>query len=721
MTISSTVRIAGPFIGTGTATVFPFAFKVFTATNLQVVRVDTSTGLESPLFLTTDYTVSLNADQDSNPGGSLTLLAVLATGFNMIITSDIANLQPTDLTNQGGFYPEVITDALDRATIQIQQMADELTRSIKIPVTDGLSLDMELPTAAARANSFLAFDATGEPTVVTAGSSGAPTTITRQQFSGTGSQVAYTLASDPGALGNSCEVFVGGIYQQRDTYTIAGTTLTFTAAPVAGTDNIEVVNFLTTAIGTTDSSLVTYVPAGAGATQRTVQAKLRDVVSVKDFGAVGDGVADDTAAIQAAINYANASGKRYVVAPCATYKITSTITVGKGTLARDVLVIDFEGSRVNYTGAGIALYSFGERGFNICNINLVATTGDRVAGTIGIKADSLQPNNSDSYSVENFFIYNFDIGIDLGSFGVAQNAVNLVRIINGTIEHGGDAIRAKSSNIDLALFESLQIVDLTRNGFDFERIGIGSIRSSFGFGITGAFINVDSIIESFEFINIENELCGNFFKSTNWSLLHESLVFRGCEINSPCDLSGTGNNQRLIKFDSCNVNANVSVNGDSTVVFDNCFIRTGATVSAAVSGSLVRMRGCTILGTVTSVGDYSAIDIEAPATSSTEEPISLGSVTGTIQPDFRRYSIFQATLTGNTIIQNRYYYLVHNRAVFVLTQDATGGRTITFSNVAATTWKYDTTGLTTVANTTSVWEFVQIGTVYYLKSLRILP
>ena len=324
MTISSTVRIAGPYIGNGTATVFSFAFKVFTATNLQVVRVDTSTGLESTLVLTTDYTVSLNADQDSNPGGNVTLLAVLATGFNMIITSDIANLQPTDLTNQGGFYPEVITDALDRATIQIQQMADELTRSIKIPVTDGLSLDMELPTAAARANSFLAFDATGEPTVVTAGSSGAPTTITRQQFSGTGSQVAYTLASDPGALGNSCEVFVGGIYQQRDTYTIAGTTLTFTAAPVAGTNNIEVVNFLTTAIGTTDSSLVTYVPAGAGATQRTVQAKLRDVVSVKDFGAVGDDVTNDTAAIQAAINAAYALNKSLYI-PGGRYRFTNLV------------------------------------------------------------------------------------------------------------------------------------------------------------------------------------------------------------------------------------------------------------------------------------------------------------------------------------------------------------------------------------------------------------
>jgi hypothetical protein len=185
---------------------------------------------------------------------------------------------------------------------------------------------MELPSAVDRANSFLSFDAAGEPLMVSAGSPGAPTSITRQQFSGTGSQVAYTLASDPGALGNSCEVFVGGIYQQRDTYTIAGTTLTFTAAPVAGTNNIEVVNFLTTAIGTTDSSLVTFVPAGPGATTRTAQAKMRDVVSVKDFGAVGDGVTDDATAIQLAINSLPASGG-IVLFPSGTYQLTATQTV----------------------------------------------------------------------------------------------------------------------------------------------------------------------------------------------------------------------------------------------------------------------------------------------------------------------------------------------------------------------------------------------------------
>ena len=314
MTISSTTRIAGPFIGNGTASAFPFTFKVFAATDLDVIKLTVSTGTESTLVLTTDYTVSLNGDQNSNPGGTVTLTAgALASGFTLTITSDIANLQPTDLTNQGGFYPEVITDSLDRATIQIQQIADIGDRTLKIPISDG-TLNMELPTKTERANSFLLFDANGLPSVVTAGSSGAPATITRQVFSGTGSQTVFTLASDPGALGNSAQVYIGGVYQQRSTYTIAGTTLTFSAAPVAGTDNIEFVNFLTSNIGATSADLVTYTPSGSGAVARSAASKFGEAVSVKDFGAIGDGVADDTAAIQAAIN-----ASTQVIVPNGTY------------------------------------------------------------------------------------------------------------------------------------------------------------------------------------------------------------------------------------------------------------------------------------------------------------------------------------------------------------------------------------------------------------------
>jgi hypothetical protein len=74
------------------------------------------------------------------------------------------------------------------------------------------------------------------------------------------------------------------------------------------------------------SEQVTFLQAGLGATQRTALAKLRDTVSVKDFGAVGDGVADDTAAIQAAVNAASS-----VFIPAGNYLCNGIITIGSDT------------------------------------------------------------------------------------------------------------------------------------------------------------------------------------------------------------------------------------------------------------------------------------------------------------------------------------------------------------------------------------------------------
>ena len=52
------------------------------------------------------------------------------------------------------------------------------------------------------------------------------------------------------------------------------------------------------------SSLVGFNNGGSGATTRTAEDKMRDTVSVRDFGAIGDGIVNDTAAVQAAFNAA---------------------------------------------------------------------------------------------------------------------------------------------------------------------------------------------------------------------------------------------------------------------------------------------------------------------------------------------------------------------------------------------------------------------------------
>src|SRR5574343_941739 len=147
MTISSTSRIAGPFTGNGITTAFPFTFKVFQASDLQVVLTST-TGVETVETLTLNYTVALNANQDSSPGGTVTMLTAPASGELLTITSAIAETQGVTFTNNGGWYPTVINDALDKLTILIQQITGSISRSIKIPIiVSGVSTDLPIPTA----------------------------------------------------------------------------------------------------------------------------------------------------------------------------------------------------------------------------------------------------------------------------------------------------------------------------------------------------------------------------------------------------------------------------------------------------------------------------------------------------------------------------------------------------------------------------------------------
>lgn len=145
MSISSSTRKAGPFACNGSTVAFPFAFKVFTTADVRVVLTD-SNSVESDLALGTNYTVALNADQDANPGGTVTTTATYATGYKVTLTSQVQNLQPVTLTNQGGFYPQVINNALDRLTIMAQQLAEQVGRAVKTSISSSSSTPDQLLT-----------------------------------------------------------------------------------------------------------------------------------------------------------------------------------------------------------------------------------------------------------------------------------------------------------------------------------------------------------------------------------------------------------------------------------------------------------------------------------------------------------------------------------------------------------------------------------------------
>lgn len=94
--------------------------------------------------------------------------------------------------------------------------------------------------------------------------------------------------------------------------------------------------------GTADG--VQFTQAGTGAVQRTVESKLQDVVSVKDFGAVGDGVSDDTAAFNAAFKL-----HKPVYVPPGDYKLTDTLVLYH---PFDVRGAGMETTRLVWSGLG---------------------------------------------------------------------------------------------------------------------------------------------------------------------------------------------------------------------------------------------------------------------------------------------------------------------------------------------------------------------------------
>lgn len=325
MTVQSTTRKAGPFYGNGVTTVFPFSFKILKKQDLLVVHADAQ-GVESNLVLDSDYTVTLNADQDETPGGSFTYPKTgdpMPTSERLVAVSNAPNTQLTDLTNSGGFYPQTVEDMSDRSTIQIQQLAEKVERSVKFPITEDVGTTT-LPSAQDRAGKLWGFDVNGDSTVVPAGAIigvGDPKTdiFTAGTDFTPDVSTQLTLSRSYGSLEN-IKVFFDTGYQGIDQLDgLNGKVLTFKSPIPTGVTRVYVIGGSTISIfkpaaGTvTDETVaddagisadkLSYLRDAPGAVPRTGRVKWDDIVSAKDFNIKANGSFDDTSGLLDLLDY----------------------------------------------------------------------------------------------------------------------------------------------------------------------------------------------------------------------------------------------------------------------------------------------------------------------------------------------------------------------------------------------------------------------------------
>lgn len=143
--------------GNGTTKIFAFSFKIFNASDIKVYKFfKTATKIGDPLVLSTDYSVSINADSE---GGSVILSNAPLTTEYVLIEATFEGTQSVVIPTEGNFPEKQIENALDKLTLLINQTNQNFAKVIKLSKASDLS-NLTLPNLSA--GKILAANSTGD-------------------------------------------------------------------------------------------------------------------------------------------------------------------------------------------------------------------------------------------------------------------------------------------------------------------------------------------------------------------------------------------------------------------------------------------------------------------------------------------------------------------------------------------------------------------------------
>lgn len=271
-------------------------------------------------------------------------------------------------------------------------------------------------------------------------------TVQEEVITATAGQTVFNLSTinyTPGT--NSLSVYIDGVNQYvGDSYLETDSdTVTFTAGLHVGAE-VKFTTAVQTTTGAVDSSIVTYDPPFTGGVITNVEDKLAETVSVKDFGAVGDGVADDTAAIQDAID----AHRGKIFLPTGTYKISSTLVF------REETILIGEGAGAYFSGTGYPRM----------------TVLQPTAGFSGTKVIDIDPANINSGLTYIYGVALRDLLIDC--INVKNGSLTILNLASLSNSETFDSVRIinNNSNVGINIGVSANLSALESDGLSFNNI-----------------------------------------------------------------------------------------------------------------------------------------------------------------------------------------------------------------------------------------------------------
>lgn len=270
----------------------PITFYFLVNAHIKAIRARAGVA-DYVMVLGTDYTLAGAGDE---AGGTLTTIATnLQAGDKVTIKRDISFTQETNYVYNDKFPAEVHETALDKLTMMTQQLKEVTDRAVQFPESEVAGTGNIMPAAAGRAAKILGFDATGNAVQLYDPVSA----VFAEGDAIYANSVAALKAVSVTDLLNGQQCHVGGYADVGDG---AGGTWVYVLASAA----------------TENAGTIVAPNSGSGRWFRVFSG----AVNAKWFGAKGDGITDDTTAVQAAITAAD-----NVFLPGGTYKITTTLTI----------------------------------------------------------------------------------------------------------------------------------------------------------------------------------------------------------------------------------------------------------------------------------------------------------------------------------------------------------------------------------------------------------